>query len=139
MLAAYLATLAGPGGGGGGNVVALADQAVSDINSSIAEAFYSLESTGRVITFTTIDGINPVGDWISPTSAAPGSYEVRADVVVGTVSGSTTGSWLALSSSRQWNVQRLTSGFASATLTISIRLAGVTLATCTVSLEATAL
>lgn len=137
LIAAYLATLSG-GSGGGSPVVALVDAYVQDANSGFAEASYSLESDARIASTTTLDGYNLLGDWVSPNSAAPGSYEVRADIVSGSVTGSATGSWLALTSSRTWTIQLLGEGFFSAILTVSIRLSGVTLASCTVTLEATA-
>lgn len=135
---AYLATLGGPGGGGGGGpVVALADQSISDSNSGGASAGINVLSTGGILSETSFLGPVSIGSWISPTSAAPGSYEIRADVLVGSVSG-TTGSWLALTSNRQWSVGLGAPGYASAVITVSIRVAGVTLATCTVTLTAEA-
>ncbi len=62
------------------------------------------------------------GDWLSPTSSAPGLYEIRATVVSGSVSGSSTGTWLALTSNRAWTVT--SPGFVgtnTAQLTVEIR------------------
>jgi hypothetical protein len=136
LLAAYLSTLGGAGGGGG-TVVTLADQSIFDGNSGGASAGYNLLSTGGILSETSFLGPLPIGEWISPTSAAPGAYEVRADVVVGSVSG-TTGSWLALTSNRQWSVGLGAPGYASAIIDVSIRLGGTTLTTARIQLTAEA-
>lgn len=65
--------------------------------SGVQSADFGLESDGDVI----VNGVD-VGDWLSPKSAAPSLYEVRATVVSGSVSTGTTGSWLALTSTRSW-------------------------------------
>ena len=134
-MGAYLATLAGAGGSGS-TVVVLADASVDDTNSGSAEASYSLTTTGNVFATTTLNGAINIGDWISPTSAAPGSYEARADVVFGSVTGSATGSWLALTTTRTWTLARATPGGSAARLTVSIRLSSTTLTSATVDLTA---
>ena len=134
LIGAYLATLSGAGGSGG-TIVALADAFVVDFNSGSAEASYSLTSGGDVIGFTTLNGDTDIGDWISPTSAAPGSYEARADVVFGSVTGSATGSWLALTTTRAWTLSLVGSGSEAAALTVSIRLGGTVITTATINLE----
>jgi hypothetical protein len=131
----YFSTLQGAGGSGS-TVVALVNTLVSDTNSGSAEASYSLTTTGEVVGTTTLNGAIDIGDWISPNSAAPGSYEARADVVFGSVSGSATGSWLALTTTRTWTLARVTPGGSAARLTVSIRLSGTTLTSATVNLTA---
>jgi hypothetical protein len=135
LVGAYLATLAGAGGSGG-TVVVLNNTSVDDTNSGSAEASYSLTTTGNVVGTTTLNGAINIGDWISPNSAAPGSYEARADVVFGSVSGSATGSWLVLTTTRTWTLARATPGGSAARLTVSIRLGGTTLTSATVDLTA---
>ena len=131
----YLSTLSGAGGGAS-TIVVLANVNVFDSNSGNAGATYTLTSTGDVITNTTLNGSADIGDWINPKSSAPGTYEVRADVVFGTVTGASTGAWLALTSSRSWIVDNATPGGVSARLTVSIRLSGTVLTTATVNLSA---
>lgn len=131
----YLSTLSG-GGGGGSTIVVLADANVMDFNSGVAEAIYTLTSTGDVQKYTSLNGTEDIGDWINPKSGAPGSYECRADVVFGTVTGASTGAWLALTSSRSWVLDNTEPGVTSARLTVSIRLGGSTLTTATVNLSA---
>ena len=133
LVGAYLATLSGAGGSGS-TIVVLANAAVDDTNSGSAEASYSLTNAGDVFGTTTLNGAVDIGDWISPKSAAPGSYEARADVVFGSVTGAATGSWLALTTTRTWTLSSSSPGFASARLTVSIRLGGTTLTTATVDL-----
>lgn len=49
--------------------------------------------------------INSGTDWVIPNSMAPGTYSVRATLLSGdSPSGSALGSWLALSSSREWDL-----------------------------------
>lgn len=134
LLNAYFLTLSGAGGSGSA-VVALTDQTIGAFDSGASSCSYTLKSNSEIEQFTSIIGFLPIGNWVSPTSAAPGSYECRADLVSGTLSSGTTGSWLALTSDRTWNLTRLSPGSSSAELTISIRLSGVTLATCTVNLQ----
>lgn len=134
---AYFSTLGGAGGGGG-TVVSLADQSIFDGNSGGASAGYNLLSTGGILSETSFLGPLPIGEWISPTSAAPGLYEVKAEILSGSGVSGTIGSWLALTSNRQWSVGLGAPGYASAVIEISIRLSGVVLTTCTVTLTAEA-
>jgi hypothetical protein len=131
LLAAYLGTL----GGVSGNVVSLSDQELTDINGGFAQSGYSLTNLGRVFWNSSVFGSMMIGDWISPVSAAPGAYEVRADLESGAVDGSATGSWLALTSSRSWSVSEF-SNINQAALNVSIRLGGDTLATARIELTA---
>lgn len=133
LIGEYLSTLSGAGGGAS-TIVVLSDASVSDNNSGSASASYTLTSTGDVFSTDSINGALDIGDWISPKSGAPGSYEVRADVVFGTVTGSATGSWLALTTSRTWTLEAFSPGFDAARLTVSIRLGGTTLTTATIDL-----
>ena len=95
--------------------------AVSPAN---AEAEYILQADGDII-YTRSGSATDEGDWIIPKGAAGGDYEVRATVNSGSVTGDTTGSWLALSSDRSWLVTRTDDGAGtdSANLTIEIRRA----------------
>ena len=58
------------------------------------------------ITYTTLE------TWLAFGTA--GNYECRATLDSGTLTSGTTGSWLALSSSREWKVERGSPGTASA-------------------------
>ena len=79
-----------------------------------------------------------IRDWVTPTSNA-NLYEVRATRNSGALSSGTTGTWLALTSTRTWTVTRSVIGTSTANLTIEIRLAGgpgTILASATVSMTA---
>ena len=58
-------------------------------------------------------------NWILPATAAiAAQWEVRATVTAGSLSAGTTGTWLALSSSRSWTVA---TPIGSATITLEFR------------------
>jgi len=76
-----------------------------------------------------------VEDWITPTSAASGAYEVKATLNSGALTTGTTGSWLALSSTREWTVET-SIGVVDANLTIEIRRGSTVLDSATVTLSA---
>lgn len=65
-------------------------------------------------------------DWIIPNSAANSSYEVQLDVNSGTpnFSSDSTATWLAMSTNRQWIVQRTTVGTSTWNWTLRIRFNG---------------
>lgn len=110
------------------------------VSPFIAICNYTWESDGDIIeSFEEADVPNTTdrGDWIVPKSAAPGLYEVRATVTAGALSSGTTGTWLALTTTRTWSVQRTTNGTSSCTMTIEIRNnGGAVLGSCTVQMTA---
>ncbi len=82
----------------------------------------------------------PIQNWVTPTVFAPGTYEVMFTVLSGTVNtagSDATGSWLALTSTRNWG---RTQGSLSATVTgtLQIRLGVTVLASSSVTLVADA-
>lgn len=87
---------------------------------AFGDGSYSLESDGDIMTNTSVPADS--GDWITPKGRAPGAYEARATLNSGTLNGGTTGSWLALTSTRSWTCANT----ASANLTIEIRDGGGT-------------
>lgn len=131
LLAAYAAL-------GGEPLISLSNETISAFGFGEQEARYTLESDGDIISFRTSVGAVDIGDWISPKEAAPGTYEVRATVVSGSLSSGTTGSWIALTSNRTWVVSgSIGGGESSCVLTVEIRKgAGSTLASATVTLQA---
>lgn len=105
-------------------VLAVANQTVSTLRAgNPSTATYSLESDGD-IAWSNATGLSVLdqGDWINPRSAAGANYECRATLTVGTVTTGTTGSWLALSSTRSWTKDSGgPPGSATCTFTIEIR------------------
>ncbi len=75
--------------------------------------------------------------WIS--GGSPASYEVRAMATSGSVSTGTVGSWLPLSTTRSWSVERTTVGSKTVVLTVEIGLLGTSTAleTASISMSAT--
>lgn len=101
-----------------------------------ALAAVTFESDGDVISTTSVGAVD-AGDWIAPKAAAPGTYEIMAHLESGSITTGTLDTWMALSSSRAWQIEQLVVGSTTAVLTISIRQGSTVLATGTVSLEAT--
>lgn len=95
------------------------------------------ESDGDIITEGALGTVDE-GDWVSPKSAAPGSYEIRATLVDGDTPVGTLGSWLALTSNRTWSLTKpgLVPGFRESVFTIEIRLGTTVLDSTTVTLQA---
>jgi hypothetical protein len=80
-------------------------------------------------------------EWLYPKDAQQADlYECFATVTGGALTSGTAGSWLALSSSRDWTVVRTSdlAGTDSCTFTLAIRLIGTTtnLASATITLNA---
>ena len=121
--------------------ITVSNQSISDGDFTAAYAYYFLTSGGQVAQSTQAGGTGPTNleQWCTPTSAS-GSYEARVTVTVGVLSGgSGTGTWLALSSTRNWFVQEFTSGNTNnCTFTVEIRAIGTTtvLDTATIDLSA---
>ena len=122
-------------------VIALTDENVFVFTGggTSANAGYLLTSGGLVYTREQSTYTN-VGQWCTPTSAAP-NYEVLITVTGGvTPTGSPVGSWTSLGVSREWGISAGigTSNFTD--FTVQIRKTGTTtvLATATIHLEADA-
>lgn len=108
--------------------VTISNQDVSDLVIDPADAFaqYSLAANGVASTATS-GGSGPVGGGEWRVSGASADYQVRATLQSGSITSGTTGSWLSLSTGREWSISQTSFGTGSATLLIEIRDA-VTLA-----------
>ena len=121
--------------------VTISNQTISDLDASAAYAYYFLTAGGQVEQSTQAGGINPTNleQWCTPTSAVA-LFEARVTVTVGVLSGgSGTGTWLALSTTRNWYVEEFTSGNTNnCTFTVDIRRAstGTIVDTATIDLSA---
>ena len=107
--------------------------------SATATTGWQLTAVGAIQKKTGAGAYSTTRAWLAPVYGV-GEFEVRATIVSGSVSSGTTGSWLALSSTRTW--ERTATGGAGAStvvLTIEIRRAstGTVVATCTLTLTAT--
>lgn len=97
-----------------------------------ASASFQLQSDGDIIS-----GVSDAGDWLVPKSAAPSDYEAKITMTSGTLSSGTTGSWVALSSTRTWTLNRTTPGLSTAIGTLEIRKgSGPTLASSEITWDA---
>jgi len=113
---------------------------VNDNFPGVATAYISYESDGDVISSTIAGGAIDVGDWITPKTAAPGAYTIRAEVLSGSLAAgsSATDTDLALTSTRSWGVEREGAGTTIATIRLTIKLGGAALAIRDITLGATA-
>ncbi len=101
--------------------IAITDQTVSATKPvGTSTAGYRLNTSGIAeklenLSYTTLE------TWLVLGAAA--SYEARATLNSGTLTSGTTGSWLALSSSREWTVDDSVSDASpvEATITVEIR------------------
>ena len=121
-------------------VVSINDANINDTTASptTCSVSYQLTSAGVANSVTTNGGTVALENWITPTSFAGANYEVQATVNSGSLSSGTTGSWLALNTTRTWTVSRSTTGVSTCNLTIEIRRASdsVVLDTVTIALQA---
>lgn len=125
-------------------VITISNQSISDLDASAAYAYYFLTAGGQVEQSTSAGGTSPTNleQWCTPTSQAS-NYEALITVTSGVLSGgSGTGTWLALSTTRNWYVEEFTSGNTNiCTFTVQIRRIGTAtvLDTATIDLEAAVL
>lgn len=128
-----------------GAIAAAAGYGVDSIRVRLDSATYSDSIFGGTATalFTLgsgglVTGTGSSYTWLLVGSAA--DYEVFASISSGSLTSGTTGSWLPLSTSREWSVQRSSVGTKACTLQVQIREAAApnaVLATATVLLSAT--
>lgn len=84
--------------------ISITDQIIDGFGSGEAYAYYFLSSGGQALKSTEAEGINPtnIEQWCTPITESS-NYEARATVTNGSLSGGdATGTWLALSSTRNW-------------------------------------
>jgi hypothetical protein len=105
-------------------VVTLSGGIVSDVVAAPDSAFAGLriDADGNVyaVASSGTSQIDTATDWVRPTSVASGSFEVRATLNSGSVTG-TVGSWESLSTDRTWSVAAAAPGTQAANVTIEIR------------------
>lgn len=123
-------------GAGSGFVITIVNQTINNTVStpSVANARYTLESDGDIISNASVD----LGDWVVPRGAAGGAFEARAVVTSGTLSSGPT-TFTALSSNQTWSRTRSGIGTDSCVFTLEVRRVGSTAPvwTATVTLNAT--
>lgn len=95
----------------------------SEVDPGLAICGIRLGTDGTATNVRLVLGNQAItGEWGRPITASIGSsYEARVTLTSGTLTTGTTGSWLALSSQRDWDVQRNTIGSKACTFTLEIR------------------
>ncbi len=99
---------------------------ITDVNEFFGLASVRFNSDGTVDEGAagSYSQINAGTDWVRPASEAPGSYQIRAQLVSGVasnVAGAALNTWLALTTSRTWTVGAGLNELVSVTLQIDIR------------------
>lgn len=89
--------------------------ALPDSTSSVGGAGFELQNDGDCVASNGA-GTGTV-DWVTPSDTTTAAYyEAKVDATAGSFSSGTTGTWLALSSSRSWTINT-----GSVTFNVSIR------------------
>ena len=121
-------------------VISITDQFIDDFTAGSRNALtgYRLTSAGLAqsqvnATFTTVE------TWCTPTGEAV-NYEVLVTVTAGTLTSGTSGSWIALSTTRTWTRDAAIGTNELCTFTVQIRRvgSGTVLDTATITLNADA-
>ena len=123
-----------------GEQITAEDESVFDVAISPADARAGIQYETDGETLGRKNGGNTsLTDWVTPTSAASGSYEVRCNATGDALkSGSAAlNTWLALSTQRHWEIEVTGIGVKSATLTVDFRKnGGSIIKTVTITLNA---
>jgi hypothetical protein len=122
-------------------VVSLFAHEIADdqIQPSAALASYALDNSGDIRQSTTGATNVDIGDWVTPKSAAPGTFQCRATLVSGSIpTTGTMNTWEALTTARSWSRQQNTNGTSTSVILVEIRDGtGPTLASANITLRAT--
>lgn len=125
-------------GAGGGDIIALAGVNYYGTRTGVAcTVQYVLTSTALEQYIDENSSTTTIGTWCTPTGNAP-LYQCKMTLNTGTFTSGTTGSFLALSSTRTWVVTQSVLGVknVNATIEISDIATGTVRATATVDLTA---
>jgi hypothetical protein len=108
-------------------VISITDQTISSLvfPPNTAEAGYRLGADGKVYKYVT--GVfTELETWCTPTTSAS-NYEARVTINSGSTPTGSVGSWVALSSTRDWTISESTSGVNNVSnFTVEIRRVGGT-------------
>lgn len=116
--------------------ITLSDQTVLDsVPSGGATAGYRLNSTG-IAELLTGASYTTAETWLA--GGASSGYECRATITFGSLTSGTTGSWLSISSPREWYVSRISSGSSQCTFTLEIRNASTLVVVASATIDLTA-
>lgn len=120
-------------------LISITNQTITGSATSSAGAWYYLTSGGQVQGSIIFGGTSPffIENWVTPTSAAS-NYEALVTVISGSLTGGTTGSYVALSSTRSWYVQQVGNGTNTCIFTVQIRRVGTVTVLDTATITVTA-
>lgn len=122
-------------------VISITNQTVSDVTGGARDALvgYRLTSTGLAQTQSGTGSFGTVETWCTPTGEAV-NYEALVTVTSGTLTSGTSGSWIALSTTRTWTRDASIGLNELCVFTVEIRRTGTgtVLDTATITLEADA-
>lgn len=116
----------------GGGAPGVINGALPDSTSSLGSAAFEMQNDGDLVVSNGA-GVSTV-DWVTPSDTTTAAfYEVKVDATSGAFSSGTTGTWLALSTTRSWTIDT-----GSVTFNVSIREAATGIVRTTQSVTMTA-
>ena len=133
MFAAHLTS------SGNSDVISLPLRTIYDgeVSPATARAIYRIDSDGYVYEKIGSLPAAVIDQWCDPVTNT-GNYEARATITSGSVNTGTFGSWLALSTSREWGQTLTSSIFITGQFLVEVRsiATGVVRATADIETEA---
>jgi hypothetical protein len=119
-------------------VISITTQNLTNVTFSPTNStqLYRLDANGKVYDVKN-GSASFIEDWVTPNGAAS-NYEALVTVTSGTLSSGTSGSWVALSSTRDWSVTQSSVGTKTCVFTVDIRKVGTgtVLDSATITLDA---
>ena len=123
--------------GASNQLVNITNRSISSIGVNVGtRAGIELRNNGIAYNYRTNAGTYTTiaGEWM--LAGAASDYEVYCAVTSGTLTVGTVNTWLALSTTRLWYLQRSVLGVITCDITLTIRKAGVNLMAANITLEA---
>lgn len=121
-----------------GVVISLVSRSLVSITISPVGAFcrFTMLTDGNMVETEGTSPPNAFHQWLGSGGVAS-DYEVRMTTISGMLSAGTTGTWLAMTSNRFWEVEQSTTGSRTYQGTLEIRRASdsVVLDSCTITME----
>ena len=114
------------GAGGGGFAVNIASASVvHNVTTPSAKAGIKLGTDGTLYLVQGVTETPVSNQWLDPNDATEAdNYEVIVVTTFGSLSSGTTGSYLALTSDREWFIQRASFGSSFCTINVKINRIG---------------
>tara|TARA_Y100001951_G_C11289985_1_gene271439 strand:+ start:198 stop:755 length:558 start_codon:yes stop_codon:yes gene_type:complete len=103
--------------------ISVTDRTISGFNNAGISVGVIFRTDGIIQRWSSTNGPNDIlENWVTPTSAAPSDYQIRASTTGGSPpdGGSSLNTWVPLSSQRTWS-RSSSSGTVTSTILIEIR------------------